>query len=66
MCLLCFRVGALATKAGNSRTEPQVQANSTILTCAVEKRQIIGVAERKSLATNQDFTGFAAKAGEGY
>jgi len=38
--LAAFRVGALGNDCGDGpRTEPQVQANSTILTCVVEERQ---------------------------
>ena len=37
--LAAFASASVATIADGSRTEPRVQANSTILTCAAEKRQ---------------------------
>src|SRR5271167_546939 len=39
LCLLLSAPALSATTADGPRTEPQVQANSTILTCAAEKRQ---------------------------
>jgi hypothetical protein len=39
LCLLLSASALSATIADGPRTEPRVQANSTILTCAVEDRQ---------------------------
>jgi len=42
LCLLCFRHGASAAKAGVPRTGRRVQSNLIILSCAVEMGQTEG------------------------